>query len=284
MTPVLQAVAFTKMTGCGNDFILMDNRQAELNAFEPAALARSLCRRRLAVGADGLILIETDPELDFRWRFFNCDGSEAEMCGNGARCAARYAFLKGIVTARRLRFRTPAGIIRGEILSDCRVKVQVPNPPPAAPALTLFIGDQVFTCHSIDTGVPHAVVFVEDAIRLRTLNLDHWGRALRWHGAFDPQGTNVDFVAVLDSRNLALRTYERGVEQETLACGTGAIAAALMACNRHGLGSPLRVTTSGGEVLTIHFQRAADRFTEVYLEGEAKVVYEGQLGDPLTVV
>ncbi|OIP93363.1 MAG: diaminopimelate epimerase [Syntrophobacteraceae bacterium CG2_30_61_12] len=283
MTPVLQAVAFTKMTGCGNDFIIIDNRRAELNAFEPAALARSLCRRRLSVGADGLILIETDPEVDFRWRFFNCDGSEAEMCGNGARCAARYAFLKGIVTARRLSFRTLAGIIRGEILSDSRVKVRMTSPLPCSAPLALTIDGEAFSCHSIDTGVPHAVVFLEDAERLRAFDLDCWGRALRRHAAFAPQGTNVDFVAVLDSGNLAVRTYERGVEQETLACGTGAIAAALIASNRHGLGSPLRVTTSGGEVLTIHFQRTADRFTEVYLEGEAKVVYEGQLGDPLTV-
>lgn len=276
MNPSHTPATFTKMTGCGNDFILVDNREAALDPGEYAGLARAWCRRRLSVGADGLILIEHDPEVDFRWRIFNRDGTEAEMCGNGARCAIRYAHLKGIGSSRRLSFRTLVGIIRGEILTGEKVKVQVTQPSAIAPAHHLNIAGETFSVYGINTGVPHAVVFQNGSDRLQRLDVERWGKALRSHPHFEPTGTNVDFVAVRDPHNLAVRTYERGVEEETLACGTGAVAAALVAGKRGQVQSPVQVTTSGGEILSVHFSGHGDRFSEVCLEGEARVVYEGR--------
>jgi diaminopimelate epimerase len=278
-------IPFMKMTGTGNDFILIDNRNGLVDADHCRDLVRQACRRKLSVGADGLILIENDPEVDFKWRFFNADASEAEMCGNGARCAARFARLKGIVARPQMLFRTLAGVIRAEI-HDRRVKVQMTPPHSLRTGIELDLDGNRLDLDFINTGVPHAVSFAADENALESIDVDRRGRAVRFHAQFQPAGTNVDFVWVKDAHSISVRTYERGVEGETLACGTGAIASALVAAVRDRVHSPVEVRTRSGEFLTIYYETEPEahrgfeiRFREVCLEGEARVVYEADLWD-----
>ncbi|MCC7176319.1 MAG: diaminopimelate epimerase [Bryobacterales bacterium] len=279
----MQRLPFFKMTGSGNDFMVIDNREGLLNADRCQDFVRRACRRKLSAGADGVILIERDPEVDFKWRFFNADGSEAEMCGNGARCAARFAYLTGIVARPSLAFRTLAGVIEA-VISGNRVKVQMTRPHSFQTGIRLEVHERSFDLDFINTGVPHVVWFAASARELESADVLKWGQALRLHPHFQPAGANVNFVWPRDERRLTVRTYERGVEGETLACGTGAIAASLVSAAKHGAVSPVEVVTSGGETLTVHFEAAASTphpgaspFGKVYLEGEARVVYEAQL-------
>jgi diaminopimelate epimerase len=275
-------IPFFKMTGSGNDFILIDNRDLKLSSDNCRGFVLRACRRKLSVGADGLILIENDPEADFMWRFFNADGSEAEMCGNGARCAARFAYIKGIVDKPRLAFRTIAGIVEAEITGE-RVKVLMPRPRDLETDLQLHVEERPFSLSFINTGVPHAVIFTKDQEDLDKEDVFRWGRALRYHPRFQPAGSNVNFVCLKDSHRILIRTYERGVEEETLACGTGSIASALVAASKQLAGSPVELQTRSGENLTVYFKMHSNQgkvdFGEVYLEGDAKVVYEAELWD-----
>jgi len=279
----LPEIHFFKMTGTGNDFILIDNRNGLIDADHCQELVRRACRHKLSVGADGMILIENDPEVDFKWRFFNADASEAEMCGNGARCAARFAYINGIVSKPRMSFRTIAGIIRAELLGN-RVKVQMTPPHGLRLGIDLEAEGRLFQLDFINTGVPHAIYLAADDSELELMDIGRWGRALRFHPFFQPAGTNVNFVRVQDPRHITVRTYERGVEGETLACGTGAIASTLVAAGRGQVISPTEVKTRSGESLTIHFEisrgtqsTGITEFKEVYLEGEARVAYEADL-------
>ena len=274
----MQRIHFYKMTGTGNDFIVIDNRKRIVDADHCHDFVRSVCRSRVSVGADGVILIENDPETDFSWRFFNADGSEPKMCGNGARCAARFAYLTGIVDKPRMSFRVGAGIISAELL-DTKVKVQMPKPENLRRNLEAEVKGRAFTLDFLDTGVPHAVCFLKDKKELEAVNVARLGHALRGHEIFRPDGTNVDFAFVEDSHHLSVRTYERGVEGETLACGTGAIASALLAALRGEAESPVDVRVQSGETLTIYFKMTSGNssFKEVYLEGNALVVYEADL-------
>jgi diaminopimelate epimerase len=278
-----QRIHFYKMTGTGNDFILIDNRMRLIDADYCQDFIRNACRHKLSVGADGMILIENDSEADFKWRFFNADASEAEMCGNGARCAARFAFLTGIVDKPRMSFRTLAGIIKAELL-DTKVKVQMPSPHSLSMDLHIKADKHSFDLDFINTGVPHAVCFAADEKELEAIDVLRWGHMLRFHPHFKPAGTNVDFIWVQDEHHIVVRTYERGVEGETLACGTGAIASVLIAAAREKVFSPVEVKVRSGETLTIYFQALKDsanpreiQFKEVFLEGEAKVAYEADL-------
>ena len=265
-------LSFWKMSGSGNDFILVDNRRGAVPAGEGPALARRLCARGFSVGADGLILLERSREADFAWRFYNADGSEAAMCGNGGRCAARFAFLRKIAPAR-MRFLTGAGPIRAEVRGD-RVKLELPPPSGYRERVPVDIADRPVEAGFVVVGVPHAVLHAES---LESVPVAEWGRPLRHHAAFGPAGANVNFFRVEGPRALRVRTYERGVEGETHACGTGSVATSLVAAAAGLVASPVTVTTSGGEKLKVHFRRRGDRFTEVFLEGGADVVYEGRM-------
>jgi diaminopimelate epimerase len=276
-------IHFYKMTGTGNDFILIDNRKKVVDPDNCQDFIRSICRHKVSVGADGVILIENDSEVDFRWRFFNSDGSEPDMCGNGSRCAARFAYLTGIVDSPRMSFRTNAGIIKAE-LWDTKVKVQMPVPRNMKRDLNIDAEGRFFSLDFINTGVPHAICFLQDEKELDEVDIQRWGRVLRFHPHFQPEGTNVDFVWIRNEREIIVRTYERGVEGETLACGTGCIASVLMAAVRNPMISPVEVHVRSGELLTVHFQSAHDQslpadapFREVHLEGEARIAYEADL-------
>jgi diaminopimelate epimerase len=265
-------LTFYKMSGSGNDFILVDNRAGVVDERGLGEFVASICRRKLSVGADGVILIESSDRADFKWRFFNADGGEAEMCGNGGRCAARLAYLKGIAGAH-LKFETMAGIIRAEV-SGGRVKLEMPEPTKPEIDYSVEVDGGTVTASSITVGVPHAVIWVTDVDAAAVFQI---GRQMRYHRRYAPAGTNVNFVQRFDDGSFAIRTYERGVEDETLACGTGSVATALIAAAKGMATSPTLLHTRGGETLRIHYERSGEHFEHVYLDGEARVIYEGRL-------
>lgn len=276
-------IPFVKMSGTGNDFIIIDHRESFVRPEDQSEFTRIVCRRKFSVGADGLILIENSATADFSWQFYNGDGSRAEMCGNGARCAARFAFEKGIAQ-EAMRFETTAGEIEAFILgkSGSPVKIRLTAPEDLRLNIPLPVGRVEQILHFINTGVPHTVILVNDAGMVPVAD---WGREIRFHERFQPAGTNANFVQVLAGDTLMVRTYERGVEGETLACGTGAVASALITALLEQAKPPVTVITSGGEQLTIHFSltgkgnnRHLDLAAGIFLEGPANIIYEGQLG------
>lgn len=270
----MRSIHFYKMQGCGNDFVMLDNRELGLRPDVMDAWARLLCDRKLGVGADGLIFLdETPPERrgDYIWHFYNADGSRGEMCGNGSRCAAWLAVDLGLAGPEHV-FGADAGLIRAEVdYRGRRVRVELTRPTGLALHIPLEVEGVPLDAHFVNTGVPHAVVPVPDVAEVDVVRL---GAALRRHPHFGPAGTNVNFVAVDSRRSVRLRTFERGVEGETLACGTGAAATV---CVTHALGltgAKVDVTTTGGEVLGIELRDGA-----VFLSGAATRVFDGNL-DP----
>jgi diaminopimelate epimerase len=268
-------IPFAKMSGTGNDFIIIDNRDKSIADDEMVHLAIRACRRGQSVGADGLLLIENDEEFDFAWRFFNSDGSEAEMCGNAARCVARLAYLDGIAGPKSV-FRTIAGPIKASV-DGSTIRVQLTRPHGLIPEFTLEVSDgRVLSAGFVDTGVPHTVLVLENN-SLETTAVEDLGREIRYHSQFTPAGTNVNFVQIMDSDNIHVRTYERGVEAETLACGTGVVAAAIVTTAR-GLTSPhVRARTKSGDILGVYLDSSDPSSMDVHLEGEASLVYRAEL-------
>ncbi|MFZ7110891.1 MAG: diaminopimelate epimerase [Desulfatiglandales bacterium] len=267
-----EAIPFWKMNGSGNDFILIDNREDQIPAEELERLVKGTCRRRESVGADGLIVVTKSEQYDFGWRFFNADGGEVEMCGNGSRCVARFAYLMGIA-GPEMTFETLAGPVSAEVKGRI-VKVRMPDPSAYQRDVNLTQEPGWIHADFINTGVPHVVLQVEDPKSHPVLEQ---GPGVRYHRLFSPQGTNVNFMKVHDPGLIELRTYERGVEDETLACGTGAIASALTAAARGMVQSPVKVRTRGGEELRIYFSKQGDRFEEIWLEGNTSLVYKAEL-------
>lgn len=276
-------IPFMKLSGSGNDFILIDNRDRAVDPKRAGALSAKVCTHRMSVGGDGLILIERSRRADFRWRLFNADGSEAEFSGNGARCAARFAFLKRIAP-KQMRFETLAGLIEAEMVPRVlkrgakptldQVKIRFPDPKALRLNLRVALDGMEREAHSIDTGVPHCVYLVDDPDQVDVVGV---GRPTRHHPLFQPAGTNVNFISVLDPHRIRIRTYERGVEDETLACGTGSIASALIASLVGKVESPVTLIPQSRLHLMVHFQSDGKSFTNVYLQGDARSVYEGKI-------
>ncbi|MCW5557398.1 MAG: diaminopimelate epimerase, partial [Verrucomicrobiae bacterium] len=236
---------FVKMTGAGNDFILADNRDGKVHLTREQ-VAR-LCHRQFGIGADGLLLLVPSPDgsADWAWQFWNSDGSDAEMCGNGARCFARYVQRLTGWNRPDMTFATAAGIIRATFDGE-RVTVTLTPPHSLRLRETVPTSQGKLEVSSVNTGVPHLVTFVPDADQAMVQSL---GAELRWHDHFKPRGTNVNFAQVLGPGAIRVRTYERGVEGETLACGTGVSASALVAAAQHGFPSPVRVQVQSGDQL-----------------------------------
>lgn len=272
MKSVKLPLPFCKMNGAGNDFIVIDHRISLIPEERMAEFARLVCRRKFSVGADGLFLLEPSEKADFKWRFFNADGSEAEMCGNGARCVARFALMHGMA-ASQMRFETLAGIIVASV-ADTEVTITMTPAHSFRLDLPLEVAGQPFVVHSVNTGVPHIVIFVEQLDAIDVVGL---GRLLRHHDLFAPAGTNVNFVERLD-QGFRIRTYERGVEDETMACGTGVVAGALIAAAKGLTDSPVEMVTSGGVALTVQFSGGKrDGVDQVLLKGTAHLIYRGEL-------
>ena len=262
------------MSGAGNDFVVLDNRDAKV-AGDLNAFAAAVADRRRGVGADGVLLVEKSGRKHFRMRYFNADGSEADMCGNGGRCIARFAYLMGAAPTA-MEFENLAGDFKARVLDDGSVDLQMTLPHSLRLGLELEVDKSRILGHSINTGVPHLVVPVA---ALEAVDVVGLGRKLRQHPAFAPKGTNVNFVQVTGPRALSVRTYERGVEDETLACGTGSVAAAILAARLGQVSSPVAVRTHGGDTLTIGFKLDGDTATDVFLKGQAEVTFAGTL-DP----
>jgi len=271
-------IPFTKLSGSGNDFILIDHRMPFLPEATLSQWVAKICAHRLSVGADGVILIEppsptaSGGRADFCWRLFNADGSPAEMSGNGGRCAARFAHLKGIAKTAMV-FETPAGLIQAEVIGD-QVKIRFTDPTDFRWRLLVELDGVRREGHFVNTGVPHLVYLVEN---VDTVDLLTIGRKSRFHPLFQPAGTNVNFIQQLDAHRLKIRTYERGVEDETLACGTGSVAAALITASVAGAESPVTLLPKGGQPLTVTFAQEGAQFRDIYLAGDARVVYEGEM-------
>ncbi|MGV3772772.1 MAG: diaminopimelate epimerase [Verrucomicrobiales bacterium] len=261
---------FTKMNGAGNDFVLIDNR-AQNFSLTPEQVVR-ICHRQRGIGADGLLLLipSRTGNADWAWEFYNSDGSTADMCGNGARCFAR--FVQKVTSAGdRTSFETGAGIIKAEFQGD-RVSINLTDPKDPKLNDTIALENGEAKIHSLNTGVPHAVLFVENADQAMVQPL---GSEIRYHKHFAPKGTNVNFVQLIKENQIRVRTYERGVEGETLACGTGVTASALIAAQLHGFSSPVKVQVQGGDLLEVSFKTENGEFRDVHLAGPADFVFEG---------
>jgi diaminopimelate epimerase len=269
----MDSLPFVKMSGAGNDFVVLDNRDLHLSLTREQIA--KLCDRHFGIGADGLLAVEpsNQPDADYRMRYYNADGGEAEMCGNGARCFARFVHPLRRVDAERVRFHTPAGLISGEYVGD-EVRIGLTAPTETKVRQRADFGWGEIEYHFMNTGVPHAVVYVPDA---EQVDVVAQGRAIRRSPIF-PRGTNVNFVQVAESaRKLIVRTYERGVEDETLACGTGVVASALLTHLVQKVELPLYVKVRGGDVLTVNARVEGEEFRGVTLTGPAVEVYSGEI-------
>jgi diaminopimelate epimerase len=286
----MRRIKFTKMVATGNDFIVVDNRlpltfvrgssvrDPEANAEEQVTggrlqeLAKKLCNRKFGIGADGLLVLEKSKKADFRMRIFNPDGSEPDMCGNGSRCMALYAKNRKIAPAS-MSIETAAGILSACAGKD-KVKINMTDPKNIKLSMNLNSMGKACRLHYINTGVPHVVFFTKN---LEKINLNVFGKNIRYHKAFYPDGANVNIVRVEKGNSLCIRTYERGVEAETLACGTGAVASAVVSHMIKRFDSPVNVYARGGR-LKIYFKGNSDKgFMDVFLEGMAKEVFKGEI-------
>ncbi len=264
-------IHFWKMHGAANDFILVDDRQETFPANDRAWLAR-IANRRTGIGSEGILLIQPSTKADFRMRFFNPDGGEADMCGNGARCIARLAYELGAAPAR-MAFETPAGIVRADVRGD-QVLLNMTEPREWRLDREVAIEGRSYGYGFVNTGVPHVVIELAD---LQSVHVRKLGEAIRRHPDFAPAGTNVNFIQVTGPNSLRVRTYERGVEDETLACGTGMVASGLIAARAGRVNPPVQITPASGDRLEVNFESTSDGARNVTLLGPAVHVFEGTL-------
>jgi diaminopimelate epimerase len=266
---------FTKVTGAGNDFVLIDNRDRALRV-DPSALARLLCSRNFGVGADGILLVLPSTVADFTMGYWNADGTTGGMCGNGGRCIAHYAYDRGIA-GKEMRFEAFGYVYRAVITPE-GVRLRMKPAGDIRQGIHLAREGQVFVADYVNLGVPHAVLFVNDQQpnALASLDVPGMGRWVRNHQEFSPLGTNANFVRAIDQDSIEVRTYERGVEAETLACGTGSVASAFFHRIRSGGSGPVTILARSGIRLKVHLQGAGtDEITAPELEGPAYNVFDG---------
>jgi diaminopimelate epimerase len=268
-------IYFTKMVASGNDFVIVEQRKYN-SIRKPGPFAVEICDKKYGVGADGLLILEKSRKADIRMRIFNPDGSEPQMCGNGIRCAALYSVRrKKQETRGKIKIETKVGLIEAIVGENkAEVKVRMTEPKGIRLDLPIKIAKRGINANFINTGVPHVVIFVEGIDKIDVVDI---GRQIRFYKIFQPAGTNVDFVQIIDDNNVKLRTYERGVEDETLACGTGAVASALIYATGNGQQATriINVYTKGGEILRVEFNKINDKFKNIWLEGKARIVYTG---------
>jgi diaminopimelate epimerase len=260
------------MAGGGNDFVVIDNRSGRVT--DPAALARRICTRGLSVGADGLVLVEGSARATLRMRYWNSDGSVGEFCGNGTRCAARFAFLQ-VIAGRRMTIETDSGIVGAEIGEGGQVTITMPAPHSFRAQRTLAVGNETIRGSSIRVGVPHYVVFVHELWQHDIVGL---GRAIRTHPDLAPDGgANVNFVHVTGEHAMEIRTYERGVENETLACGSGIVSSAVVAALFGRVKSPVSVLTRSGITIEVELALRDGYAEDVRLRGDARLIYRATI-------
>jgi diaminopimelate epimerase len=264
------SIPFYKMVASGNDFVVVDNRRGIVK--DAVAFTRGICRPHLGAGADGVLLFENSKTANFKMRILNSDGSEAAACGNGFRCIALYAY-DILKYSSRMNFESGSGQIEAEVKQEGQIKVQLIKPRIFEMDGVVEVRKQKIRFAFLDTGVPHTVIFTED---LEKVDVFEIGKAIRHHTHFQPFGTNVNFVEVRGKKEIAVRTYERGVENETLACGTGSVASAVISVLTERVESPVNVMTRSGEKLRIEMQKKEKEIAKVFLEGNAQFVYKGE--------
>lgn len=255
-------IKFHKYQGAGNDFIIIDNRH---NLYDlPPKIVEHLCDRKFGIGADGLMLLENNPDYDFRMRYFNSDGKEASMCGNGGRCIVAFAHHLGIFSLST-RFIASDGEHEASV-TPSGVRLKMCNVD------HVQVADEFFF---LNTGSPHYVRIVENAFRT---DVFEEGRKIRYAQEFQPEGTNVNFITIMP-QHILVSTYERGVEAETLACGTGCVASALSAgILNKDIQNTYHIKTKGGDLKVSFKRQAENRFTDIWLEGPAVFVFQGNIG------
>ncbi|MDP8264271.1 MAG: diaminopimelate epimerase [Candidatus Aceula lacicola] len=269
----MKKVSFTKMCGAGNDFIIV-NASAKLNA---KSLAKKICHRTDGLGADGLVVLDKSKKTDYKMRIINPDGSEAEMCGNGARCMAAYILKTKKPTKKIFGMETKAGIVLAK-KKEKLISVRLSDPKDYTEDISVLVNNRSIRLSYIDTGVPHVVCFVDG---LAGIDVNTLGQKIRFSEKFQPRGTNVNFVEQISNSLIAVRTYERGVEAETRACGTGSVASAIVSLLKANpkldsrKNASIKVKTKSGEVLSICFDLNEDQITNVWLTGSANFIAEG---------
>lgn len=263
-------IAFHKMVSAGNDFIVIDHRKKRVASVPD--LARKFCKLHYGVGADGVVLIEKSKKADLRMRIYNADGGEAEMCGNATRCVALYAN-RALRLGKRLELETKSGIVTTQIVGP-RVRSRFMPPSDYRSESRLQVNGKAYPFYFVNTGVPHVVIFTKG---LKDFPVFETGRSIRYHERFSPKGANVNFVEVRNRHALDIRTYERGVENETLACGTGSAAAAIVSGLKGFCRPPVTVRTKSGENLTVRFNHSRFQVEDLTVEGPARFVFEGEL-------
>ncbi|MEO7098130.1 MAG: diaminopimelate epimerase [Luteolibacter sp.] len=269
---------FFKMNGAGNDFIIVDNRDLSLTEALDGDTIAALCDRHRGIGADGLLAVEPARKgADFRFRYYNADGGEAEMCGNGARCFGRFTAHLGEIVLKKVTFETIVGTLAAEMIGD-DVRIAMSEPKDLELEIDVKVSGLDGSLHFVNTGVPHVVAFLENMAALEDFDVYEYGGAIRNHEAFAPAGTNANFAAILAPDHISIRTFERGVEEETLACGTGMVASALIHHLLTGAPSPIKVDVEGGDTLEIGFEKTGEQaFKNVTLTGPADFVFEGEI-------
>ena len=268
------SVEFAKMAGGGNDFIVIDNRDEGIA--DGSMLAFTLCTRRLSVGADGLILVENSSRADVRMIYFNADGSRGEFCGNGTRCVARFALLNEMA-GPAMTIETDSGVVPAAVGDDGLVTIAVMAPGRVALERPLEVESEgIVRGSSLRVGVPHYVI-IEDRDDFWNREIRGLGRAIRQHRELQPEGTNVNFVRVRSRKAIEVRTYERGVEDETLACGSGVVASVSVNALKGLVDSPVTVLTRSGISFTVSFATGSDGLSDMKLAGDARVVYRSRL-------
>ena len=268
------SIGFTKMSGHGNTFIVIDNFFGSMDV-DWSEFASAWCRYGSSIDADGLLVIESSMVSDFMMRIFNSDGSEAEMCGNGARCASKFAFEKGMASSQ-MTIETLAGIIGANVEGEI-VSINLTDTKSPGERFSIDVGGTNHLLYSINSGVPHAITFKDHVAEMSADDVKEAGYAIRFHPVFEPEGTNVDFVEVVGSQVIRVRAYERGVEAETQACGTGAVAAAIVSYFHTNVGKPPIAVQMPGGILIVDFKENGSRAEDVWLSGEVKSVYCGKI-------
>lgn len=271
-------IEFTKIEGAGNDFVLIDNRSENIK-FGVNELAKMICERHSGIGADGLIIIENSTEAEFKMRYINSDGSEGGMCGNGGRCAAQFVLLENPQNCT-VKFEALNNIYKAE-RTNKNIKLWMQQYSDLTPNIKIRYQNEEIKINYINTGAPHVVIMLSElpnSLRdsLYTMDINTIGRYIRYHSKFAPLGTNVNFVEEINKQKIAIRTYERGVENETLACGTGAVASAILSAIKFEWHSPIEIFTKSKNKLIVHFNIAENNISDVALEGPAKVVFKGK--------
>ncbi len=269
-------IHFTKMSGAGNDFVVVDNRTGIITDRKQFSLAA--CHRRYGIGADGVLLVEKSDTAGFLMRYYNADGSDGGMCGNGGRCIAKFAHDIGVVPMNEFSFNALGYIYGARRIESDLFELKMKNPVDLKLNQTIDVNGLTVKASFIDTGAPHCVIFLNENPNLPSLDsveVQRIGRSVRYHDLYQPKGTNVNFVSKTNSNSIQIRTYERGVEDETLACGTGSIASAIISSIKFGWEKSVGVKVQSGESLEVSFQKEAENFSNVRLKGSAKVTFEG---------